>query len=83
MRKTIFLPDDLGTKLEAYLSEHPNETASGVIQALLEMKLRRFGTPRDLKPLLALAGFVKDSKRPKREDLQPEDQVVLDEHLSR
>lgn len=82
MRKTIFIPDDLGAKLEAYLSEHPNETASGVVQELLEMKLRRFGTPRDLKPLLALAGFIKDSKRPNPNNLQPEDQVILDKHLS-
>jgi hypothetical protein len=85
MRKTIFIPDDLGARLEEYLRENPNETASGVLQEGLALKLRlgNYGKPRDLSPLLALAGFAKNTKRPNREDLQPEDQWVVDDNATR
>lgn len=85
MRKTIFLPDDLNARLEEYLKENPRETSSSVLQEGLALKLRlgNYGKPRDLSPLLALAGFVKNTKQPKREELQPEDQWVVDDNATR
>jgi metal-responsive CopG/Arc/MetJ family transcriptional regulator len=72
MRKTIFIPDHLGARLEEYLRENPNETASSVIQEALEMRLR---PKRDLSALLEIAGQFTAIEVPET-DLQPEDRWV-------
>ena len=80
MRKTIFLPDEIGSRLEDHLKNHPNETASSVIQEALEMRLR---PKRPLSDLLKLAGFATGNNGVRLEDLQPEDQWVLDKNATR
>jgi hypothetical protein len=72
MRRTIFLPDHLNEQLEAYLKEHPNETASGVVQTALTMRLR---PKRDLSALLEIAGQF-TAIEVLETDLQPEDRWV-------
>jgi predicted DNA-binding protein len=72
MRKTIFLPDEIAVRLEDYLKNHPNETASSVIQEALEMRLR---PKRDLSALLEIAGQFTAIEVPET-DLQPEDRWV-------
>jgi metal-responsive CopG/Arc/MetJ family transcriptional regulator len=72
MRKTIFLPDEIAARLEDHLKNHPNETASSVIQQALEMRLR---PKRDLSALLEIAGQFTAIEVPET-DLQPEDRWV-------
>lgn len=72
MRKTIFLPDAIGARLEDHLKNHPNETASSVIQEALEMRLR---PKRDLSALLEIAGQF-TAIEVLETDLQPEDRWV-------
>jgi metal-responsive CopG/Arc/MetJ family transcriptional regulator len=53
MRTTIYLPDDLAQKVEAYLKEHPQTSLSALVQEALEARLRR-----NPAALLELAGIV-------------------------
>jgi hypothetical protein len=76
MRKTIFIPDDLGTRLEEYLSSNPNETPSSMFQEFLRWKLP---SKRPLSDLLAVAGaFSYDpDNAANRDDIQPEDEWAI------
>lgn len=71
MRRTVYLPDDLAKKVDEYLETHPELTFSALVRCSLEKRV----APRDLTPLLELAGIVKKAKRHPR--LQPEDQAAL------
>ena len=62
MKYTIDLPNELEEKLNEYLREHPGETVSSVVRGVLEDKLGA-DKPKDLSPLLELAGFVKELKQ--------------------
>ena len=75
MKYTIDLPNELEEKLNEYLREHPGETVSSVVQGVLEDKLGA-DKPKDLSPLLELAGFVKELKQPHHDPQHPEDDVV-------
>lgn len=63
MRRTIYLPDDLGDRVEAYLSEHPGRTFSSVVQEALEERL----VPPDPRRILQLAGLIEHSSTTARE----------------
>ncbi len=54
MRRTIYLPDELGRLVEEYLREHPDVTLSALVREALEQKL----IPRDPRAILKLAGLV-------------------------
>ena len=75
MKHTIELPDELDERLREYLRENPGETVESVIAEAVENKLG-VSEPKDLSPLLELAGFVKELKQPHYDPQRPEDDVV-------
>ena len=58
MKRTIYLLDELDAHIERYLREHPEETVSSIAQRALKKELLA-REPKDLAPLLELAGFAK------------------------
>ncbi|HEY7063840.1 MAG TPA: hypothetical protein VII06_20345 [Chloroflexota bacterium] len=70
MRRTIYLPEDLYAKVEDYLRSHPGLTFSMLVRQVLEERVK----PKDLSPLLELAGIVKETTG--RAPEQPEDRVA-------
>jgi hypothetical protein len=54
MRRTIYLPDEFGKRVEAYLREHPDVSLSTLVREALEERL----TPPDPRAILELAGLV-------------------------
>ena len=82
MKRTIELPEELDARIEKYLREHPGESVSSVTQRALEKELLA-EEPKDLSPLLALAGFVKGQKTPEYDPERPEDSVMLNIRDSR
>ncbi len=70
MRRTIYLPEDLAQRVEAYLREHPGVTLSALVREALEQKL----SPRDPRAILELAGLVTQASTSARE--RAEDQFV-------
>lgn len=54
MKRTVYLPDELDTKLMSYLQDHPGQTLSSIVQEALETRL----AGKDVAKLLTLAGFV-------------------------
>ncbi len=70
MRRTIYLPDELNARVDAYLENHPGMTLSALVREALEARVKRL----DPAALLELAGFVKELTPSTPE--QPEDQVV-------
>jgi hypothetical protein len=73
MRKTIYLPDELAARIDAYLQVHRDLTFSSLVQSALEEKVQ----PPDLSPLLELAGIVKHASVHARD--HAEDRVALPE----
>lgn len=57
MKRTVYLPDELAERLNEYLTKHPDETLSSIVQEALEVKLVR----KDISKLLALAGVVQNA----------------------
>ncbi len=57
MKRTVYIPDDLAERLNKYLTEHPDETLSSIVQSALEVKLAH----KDVSKLLALAGIVQEA----------------------
>ena len=70
MQVTLEIPDDLGERLKAYLSSHPDETVFTLVRQALEIKL----LPKDSSQLLMLAGIVSDAPQNARDRV--EDQVT-------
>lgn len=54
VRRTIYLPDELAARVDAYLREHPEKNLSGLVREALESKLTR----PDPLAILELAGVV-------------------------
>jgi hypothetical protein len=54
MRRTIYLPDDLGKRVEAYLRDHPDRSLSSLVREALEERL----VPPDPRSILKLAGLI-------------------------
>jgi metal-responsive CopG/Arc/MetJ family transcriptional regulator len=74
MRHTIYLPDELAGRVDAYLRERPKLSLSSLVRKELEERVR----PRDTRAILELAGLVSTSNsRPARE--RGEDQFVDDD----
>ena len=68
MRRTIYLPDELGARIAHYLNDHPETSLSALVQEALTQRL----APRDPRALLDLAGFVRtqsSSARERAEDM--------------
>lgn len=57
MKRTVYLPNELAERLNEYLTKHPEETLSSIVQEALEVKLVR----KDVSKLLALAGVVQNA----------------------
>jgi hypothetical protein len=57
MRRTIYLPDDFGERLDAYLREHPGVSLSTLVREALEDRL----APPDPRAILELAGLVPEA----------------------
>jgi metal-responsive CopG/Arc/MetJ family transcriptional regulator len=72
VKRTVYLPDQLGARVEAYLREHPGASLSGLVQEALEQRL----APRDPRGVLELAGLVLVASTHARE--HAEDRVALD-----
>ena len=60
MKSSVYIPDELGDKVQQYLQNHPDLTLSGLIQKALEEKI----APRRNR-LLDLAGFVSFDPAPR------------------
>ena len=60
MRRTIYLPDELGARLEEYLRDHPDRNFSSLVQQALENQL----APLDPSGILELAGLVPRASTP-------------------
>ncbi|MBI3998510.1 MAG: CopG family transcriptional regulator [Armatimonadetes bacterium] len=54
MKKTVYLPDDLAERVQAYLKQHPGLTLSELVQQSLKQRL----SPADPRAILRLAGLV-------------------------
>ncbi len=54
MKRTVYLPDELDSRLMSYLQDHPGQTLSSIVQEALETRLAR----KDVSRLLTLAGIV-------------------------
>ncbi len=54
MKRTVYLPDDLGRHVEAYLARHRGVTLSTLVQQALEERVR----PGNTRGILRLAGLV-------------------------
>jgi hypothetical protein len=63
MRRTIYLPDELGERVEEYLRDHPDRSLSSLVQAALAEQL----APTDPQGILELAGLVPTASTPARE----------------
>jgi len=74
VKRTIYLPDQLDARVEAYLREHPGVSLSGLVQEALEQRL----APRDPARILELAGLVPSASTRAWE--HAEDRVALDRH---
>jgi hypothetical protein len=74
MRRTIYLPDELDKRVEAYLREHPGVSLSTLVRQALEERL----TPPDPRAILELAGLVPQASRGAAR--HAEDQFVRREH---
>jgi hypothetical protein len=70
MKRSIYLPNDLSAHVDAYLKMHRGLTFSRLVQEALEARV----APRDLTPLLELAGIVTEVSNKMPE--QPEDQFI-------
>jgi hypothetical protein len=53
-KRTIYLPDELTEQVENYLRLYPGKSFSALVQEVLAERV----APRDLPPILELAGFV-------------------------
>ncbi|HEY3110477.1 MAG TPA: CopG family transcriptional regulator [Chloroflexota bacterium] len=71
MKRTVYLPDQLDARVEAYLREHPGASLSGLVQEALEQRL----APREPRAILELAGLVTSASTSARE--HAEDRVAL------
>src|SRR5207248_4341372 len=58
MRRTIYLPDVLAERVEAYLWEHPGLSLSTLVREALEHRL----VPPDPGAILDLAGLVPEAR---------------------
>jgi hypothetical protein len=72
VKRTVYLSDQLGARVQAYLREHPGASLSGLVQEALEQRL----APRDPRGVLELAGLVPSASTQARE--HAEDRVALD-----
>jgi hypothetical protein len=75
MKRTVYLPEDLEVKVTEYLQQNPQFTFSRLIQESLETRL----SPRDLSPLLKLAGVVTEAGNSAASTV--EDDVVVENRL--
>jgi metal-responsive CopG/Arc/MetJ family transcriptional regulator len=66
MRRTIYLPEDLGKRVEEYLQNTPNQSLSNLVQEALETKL----ASKDISQLLELAGIIKNAPREASENAE-------------
>lgn len=57
MKRTIYIPDELGESIDEYLKEHPEETLSSIVQSALQAKLAQ----KNVSKFLALAGIIQDA----------------------
>jgi hypothetical protein len=73
MKRTLYIPEELSKRIDAYLKIHPEMTFSRLGQRALE---REVGD-RDVRRLLRLAGIVKSAPVPARE--RAEDRVIARE----
>ncbi|MBI3971937.1 MAG: hypothetical protein HY332_11660 [Chloroflexi bacterium] len=74
MKRTIYLPDDLAERVEAYLREHPSLTFSTLVQEALAKEVM----PPDPSAILDLAGLVPNASTIARE--RAEDRHVQRDH---
>lgn len=70
MKRTIYLPEPVARRAEAYLQEHPGLTLSTLVQRALEREL----APPDPRALLELAGLVRHASSDARK--RAEDRLV-------
>ena len=75
MKRTVYLPDDLSKRISEYLTQHPQDTFSSLVQDALEIKLAR----KDLSHVLQLAGIITDVDGPPAGQ-NAEDEVALENH---
>lgn len=69
MRRTIYIPDELGERIDLYLKQHPGTNLSTLVREALMERL----APRDISALLDLAGLVKEAHMDARD--HPEDHI--------
>ncbi len=60
MKRTIYLPDNLGRRLVTYVRARPGTTLSSVIQEAVEALVGR----KDPRRILRLAGIVRHASGP-------------------
>ncbi len=53
-KRSIYLSDELAEQVDSYLKIYPRKTFSALVQEVLAERV----APRDLTPILELAGFV-------------------------
>ena len=63
MRRTIYLPDELGERVEEYLRDHPDRSLSSLVQEALAERL----APPDPQGILELAGLIPTAATTARE----------------
>jgi hypothetical protein len=73
MKRTVYLSEDLETRVSDYLQQNPQLTFSSLVQDALETAL----APKDLSHLLNLAGVVTTVETPAA--AKAEDQLVFEE----
>lgn len=73
MKKTLYVPEKLSKRIDAYLKAHPRMTFSRLVQQALERQLG----DHDVHRLLRLAGIVKSARVAARE--RAEDRVIARE----
>ncbi len=73
MKRTVYLPDDLGSQVDEYLKLHPGLTLSTLVQQVLAERI----APPDPRAILELAGIVPRASTSARE--WAEDSVVRGE----
>lgn len=69
MKRTVYIPNKLAERVDAYLGRHPDLTLSALVQEALERRL----TPPDLRGLLRLAGIVPRATRQARDRAEDQD----------
>ena len=69
MKRTVYIPEELGESLSEYLKEHPEETLSSIMQEAIHRKLAQ----KNVSDFLALAGIVKDAPCNARENAEDYD----------